>query len=69
MGIMGISGDEIVEHLKQLPNGDAVSLCVSFIADTIYPDEDEASIEKSFEFMDEVRALIYKYRQEANNER
>lgn len=64
MGIMGISGDEIVEQLKQLPNGDAVSLCVSFIADTIYPDEDEASIERSFEFMDEVRALIYKYRQE-----
>jgi len=64
MGIMGISGDEIVEQPKQLPNGDAVSLCVSFIADTIYPDEDEASIERSFEFMDEVRALIYKYRQE-----
>lgn len=59
-----ISGDEIVAQLKQLPNGDAVSLCVSFIADTIYPNEDEASIEKSFEFMDEVRALIYKYRQE-----
>lgn len=64
MGIMGISGDEIVEQLKQLPNGNAVALCVSFIADTIYPDEDKASIEKSFEFMDEVRALIYKYRQE-----
>lgn len=64
-----ISGDEIVEQLKQLPNGNAVALCVSFIADTIYPDEDEASIKKSFEFMDEVRALIYKYRQEANNER
>jgi hypothetical protein len=28
----------------------------------IYPDEDEASIEKSFEFMDEILALIYKYR-------
>ena len=69
MGIMGISEDEIVEQLRQLPNGNAVALCVSFIADTIYPDEDEASIEKSFEFMDEVRALIYKYRQEANNER
>lgn len=64
-----ISGDEIVEQLKQLPNGNAVALCVSFIADTIYPDEDEASIKKSFEFMDEVRALIYKYRQDANNER
>lgn len=60
--------DDIVEYLRQLPNGNAVALCVSFIADTIYPDEDEASIEKSFEFMDEVRALIYKYRQEANND-
>lgn len=58
-----ISGDEIVEQLKQLPNGDAVSLCVSFIADTIYPDEDEASIEKSFEFMDEVRILIDRHMQ------
>lgn len=59
-----ISEDNIVEQLKQLPSGNAVALCVSFISDTIYPDEDEASIEKSFEFMDEVRALIYKYRQE-----
>ena len=58
-----ISGDEIVEQLKQLPNGDAVALCVSFIADTIYPDEDEASIEKSFEFMDEVRILIDRHMQ------
>lgn len=64
-----ISEDHIVEQLRQLPNGNAVALCVSFIADTIYPDEDEASIEKSFEFMDEVRALIYKHRQETNNER
>lgn len=64
-----ISEDEIVEQLRQLPDGNAVALCVSFIADTIYPDEDEASIEKSFEFMDEVRALIYKHRQETNNER
>lgn len=63
-----ISEDYIVEQLRQLPNGNAVALCVSFIADTIYPDEDEASIEKSFEFMDEVRALIYKHRQEANND-
>lgn len=63
-----ISEDDIIEQLKQLPNGNAVALCVSFIADTIYPDEDEASIEKSFEFMDEVRALIYKYRQEANHD-
>lgn len=55
--------DDIVEQLKQLPNGDAVSLCVSFIADTIYPDEDEASIEKSFEFMDEVRILIDRHMQ------
>lgn len=61
-----ISGDEIVERLKQLPNGDAASLCVSFIADTIYPDEDEASIERSFEFMDEMRFLIEKYRMEAS---
>lgn len=68
MGIMGISGDEIVEQLKQLPNGNAVALCVSFIADTIYPDEDEASIEKSFEFMDEVRAVINKHIQEANHD-
>ena len=68
MGIMEISEDEIVEQLRQLPNGNAVALCVSFIADTIYPGEDEASIKKSFEFMDEIRALIYKYRQEANNE-
>ena len=64
-----ISEDEIVEQLRQLPNGNAVALCVSFIADTIYPDEDEASIEKAFEFMDEVRSLIYKHRQETNNER
>ena len=63
-----ISEDEIVEQLRHLPNGNAVALCVSFIADTIYPDEDEASIEKSFEFMDEVRALIYKHRQEANDD-
>lgn len=63
-----ISEDEIVEQLRRLPNGNAVALCVSFIADTIYPDEDEASIEKSFEFMDEVRALIYKHRQEANDD-
>jgi hypothetical protein len=62
-----ISEDNIVEQLRQLPNGNAVALCVSFIADTIYPDEDQASIEKSFEFMDEVRSLIYKHRQEANN--
>lgn len=68
MGIMGISGDEIVEQLKQLPNGDAVSLCVSFIADTIYPDEDEESVNKSFEFMDEVRSVINKHRQEANDD-
>lgn len=58
-----ISGDEIVEQLKQLPNGNAVALCVSFIADTIYPDEDEASIKKSFEFMDEVRFLIDRHMQ------
>lgn len=63
-----ISGDKIVEQLKQLPNGDAVALCVSFIADTIYPDEDEASIEKSLEFMDEVRFLIDRYMREANDE-
>lgn len=62
-----ISEDNIVEQLRQLPDGNAVALCVSFIADTIYPDEDEASIEKSFEFMDEVRAVINKHRQEANN--
>lgn len=58
-----ISGDEIVEQLKQLPNGNAVALCVSFIADTIYPDEDEASIEKSIEFMNEVRFLIDRHMQ------
>ena len=55
MGIMGISGDEIVEQLRQLPNGNAVALCVSFIADTIYPDEDE------------VRFLIDKHMREAND--
>lgn len=65
MGIIKISEDDIVAQLKQLPNGNAVALCVSFIADTIYPDEDEASIEKSFEFMDEMRFLIEKYRMEA----
>ena len=64
-----ISGDKIVEQLKQLPNGNAVALCVSFLADTIYPDEDEVSIEKSFEFMDEVRTLITKHRLEANDEK
>lgn len=58
-----ISGDEIVEQLKQLPNGNAVALCVSFIVDTIYPDEDEVSIKKSFEFMDEVRFLIDRHMQ------
>jgi hypothetical protein len=63
-----ISEDDIVEQLKQLPNGNAVALCVSFIADTIYPDEDEASIERSFEFINDVRAVINKYRQEANND-
>lgn len=60
--------NDIVEYLRQLPNGNAVALCVSFIADTIYPDEDEASVVKSLEFMDEMRALIYKHRQEANND-
>lgn len=60
--------DDIVEYLKQLPNGNAVALCVSFIADTIYPDEDEASIEKSFEFIDEVRAVINKHMREANHD-
>lgn len=63
-----ISEDDIVKYLRQLPNGNAVALCISFIADTIYPDEDEASIEKLFEFMDEVRAVINKHRQEANND-
>jgi hypothetical protein len=63
-----ISEDDIVEQLKQLPNGNAVALCVSFIADTIYPDEDEASIERSFEFINDVRAVINKHRQEANND-
>lgn len=63
-----ISGDEIVEQLKQLPNGNAVALCVSFLADTIYPGEDEASIERSLEFMNEVRAVINKHRQEANDD-
>jgi hypothetical protein len=63
-----ISEDNIVEQLKQLPNGNAVALCVSFIADTIYPDEDEASIEKSFEFINDVRAVINKHRQEANDD-
>lgn len=62
-----ISGDEIVEQLKQLPNGNAVALCVSFLADTIYPGEDEASIERALEFMDEVRAVINKHRQEASD--
>jgi hypothetical protein len=63
-----ISEDNIVEQLKQLPNGNAVALCVSFIADTIYPDEDEASIEKLFEFINDVRAVINKHRQEANDD-
>jgi hypothetical protein len=63
-----ISEDNIVEQLKQLPNGNAVALCVSFIAVTIYPDEDEASIEKSFEFINDVRAVINKHRQEANDD-
>ena len=62
-----ISGDEIVEQLKQLPNGDAVSLCVSFIADTIYPDEDEESVNKSLMFIDEVFEIITKQRWEAND--
>lgn len=67
MGIMGISGDEIVEQLKQLPNGDAVALCVSFIADTIYPDEDEESVNKSLMFVDEVFEIITKHREEEND--
>ena len=62
-----ISGDEIVEQLKQLPNGDAVALCVSFIADTIYPDEDEDSVNKSLMFIDEVFAIITKHRGEASD--
>lgn len=62
-----ISGDEIVEQLKQLPNGDAVALYVSFIADTIYLDVDKTSIEKSFAFMDEVRFLINKHRWGSND--
>lgn len=63
-----ISGDDIVEQLKQLPNGNAVALCVSFLADAIYPGEDEESIEKSIEFMTEIRVVINKHRREANNE-
>lgn len=62
-----ISEDEIVEYLRQLPNGDAVALCVSFIADTIYPDEDEESVNKSLIFIDEVFELITKHRREADN--
>lgn len=68
MGIIGISGDEIVEYLKQLPNGNAVALCVSFISDTIYPGEDEGSVNKSLTFIDEVFEIITKHRREANDE-
>lgn len=64
-----ISGDEIVEHLKQLPNGNAIALCVSFIADTIYPDEDEESVNKSLIFIDEVFEIITKHRREENDEK
>lgn len=64
-----ISEDEIVEQLKQLPNGNAVALCVSFIADTIYPDEDEESVNKALTFVDEVLEIITKHRREANNEK
>ena len=63
-----ISGDEIVEQLKQLPNGNAVALCVSFIADTIYPDEDEESVNKALTFVDEVLEIITKHRREVNDE-
>lgn len=59
--------DDIVEQLKQLPNGDAVSLCVSFIADTIYQDEDEDSVNKSLMFVDEVFEIITKHRREASD--
>lgn len=69
MGIMGISGDEIVEQLKQLPNGNAIALCVSFIADTIYPDENEESVNKSLIFIDEVFEIITKHRREENDEK
>ncbi len=62
-----ISGDEIVEQLKQLPNGNAVALCVSFIADTVYPDEDEESVNKSLMFIEEVFEIITKHRGEAND--
>ena len=63
-----ISEDKIVEQLKQLPNGDAVALCVSFIADTIYPDEDEKSVNKSLRFIEEVFEIITKHRGEANDD-
>lgn len=63
-----ISGDKIVAQLKQLPNGDAVALCVSFIADTIYPDEDEESMNKSLMFINEVFEIIIKHRVEANDD-
>lgn len=63
-----ISEDEIVAQLKQLPNGDAVSLCVSFISDTIYPDEDEESVNKSLMFVDEVFEIITKHRREVNDD-
>lgn len=62
-----ISEDEIVEQLKQLPNGDSVALCVSFIADTIYPDEDEESVNKSLIFINEVFEIITKHRREDTN--
>lgn len=63
-----ISGDDIVEQLKQLPNGNAVALCVSFIADTIYPDEDEESVNKSLMFVEEVFEIITKHRGKAKDD-
>lgn len=67
MGIIKISEDDIVAQLKQIPNGNAVALCVSFIADTIYPDEDEDSVNKSLMFVDEVFEIIIKHRKEAKH--
>lgn len=62
-----ISGDEIVEQLKQIPNGNAAAICVSFLADMIYPDEDEESVNKSLGFIEEVFEIITKHRREAKD--
>lgn len=55
---------KVTELLDELPDGNAIALCVGFIADKVAEDidDEEKQFETSFAFMDDVRHLIYKYK-------